>query len=245
MKGERPERKEWPPAVGLLFTAAFVPALFWVMFGVLDGYAIGFTAFLLMLQLAVEYLPKLADRASLESAEGAARGADAPPAKKVTRLESVCGGVWILSIPFAPFLTWALTNAFDLDRSNWRLLLGARAVLCVVVPLVTVLPLLRYVRRGMAGLQILVLGIGTAFPVATGAAAAADFVAGPVWQDVTVDGVRDVDFRTAAGTNVNAPGALVDLGDGRTLTRSAGVALRGGPMRIFALRHTGRILDAS
>jgi hypothetical protein len=233
MKGDRPERKEWPPAVGLLFTAVFIPALFRVMFGVVDGYAIGFTAFLLMLMLAVEYLPKLADRA------------EPLPAKKVTRLESICGGVWGLSIPFAPFLTWVLTNAFDVDRSNWRLLVGTRAFLCVVVPLVTVLPLLRYVRRGNAGLQILVLGIGTAFPVATGAASAADFVAGPVWQDVTVDGVRDVAFRTAAGTNVNAPGALVDLGDGRTLTRSAGVALRGGPMRIFALAHTGRILDAT
>jgi hypothetical protein len=239
MEGEPPKQKEWPLPVGLLFTVLFIPALFWLEFGAIDGYALSFTAFLVMLQLMVEYLPKLATDANLEASARAAA------AKKVTRFESVCGGVWALSIPFAPFLTWVLTNAFDVNSANWRLLLGTRAFLCVVVPIVTVLPLLRSVRRGFAGVQIVVFAIGTGFPVATGAASAADFVAGPVWQDVTIDGVRDVAFRTTAGTDVRAPGALVDLGDGRTLTRSAGVALEGGPMRVFILRYTGRILDAT
>ena len=229
---ESSESKRWPLPAQFLFIAVVIPAIFWLKFGSVDGFALGLTAFLLILGAVVEFVPRRADALA---AEGHA---------KITpgRFDSL-GAVWALSIPFAPLLSWVLTNAFDVDASNWRALLGIRAALCVVLPLVTVWPLVRYVRRGTAGVSIAVLVVGTGLPVASGVGSAFDVLAGPAWQDVTVAQLGDSDFKLQ-GREVRAPDAVVKLSDGRSLGRSADVAVHEGRMRLLVLRGFGRIIDA-
>lgn len=190
--------------------------------------------FLAMLAAAIEYLPRLTMTA--------ATGPDRPPSSG--RWYDKLGAIWLLSIPFAPFLSWLLTNAFDVDAGNWRWLLGLRALFCVAVPAICVLPLLRYVRRGNAGIALTVLALGTGFPVAAGIGCVYDLVRGPAWQSVTITSIRDVDFTTRIGTRIHAGQVLVELADGRELSRSPEVPLRIGPADVFVLRGFGRIIGA-
>jgi hypothetical protein len=232
MPTEPAESKRWPLPVQFLFIAVVIPAVFWLRFGSVGGFALGLTAFLLILGAIIEFVPRKGDALAAETAVKITPG----------RYDSL-GVVWAFSIPFAPFLSWVLTNAFDVDASNWRALLGIRATLCVVLPLVTVLPLVRYVRRGTAGVSIAVLVVGTGFPVATGAGSAFDVIAGPSWQDVTITQLDDSDFKLQ-GREVRAPDAVVKLSDGRSLSRSADVAVHEGRTRLLILRGFGRIIDA-
>ncbi len=224
--------KRWSTPVGFLFTAVGIPGVFWLKFGIVDGYVIAFTAFILMLSSAIEFLPRATDERTVAAVKKIAP----------SRFDFLAT-VWVLSIPFAPFLTWILTNALDVDASNWRVLLGIRAALCVVVPLIAVLPFVRYVTRGTAGIMIPVLVLGTGFPVATGIGAAFDVVAGPAWEDVTVAGSSDIVTRT--GGRVLAPDAIVELDDGRSLSRSAKIAIHEGPMHLLILKGFGRIIDTA
>jgi hypothetical protein len=232
MPSEPANSKPWPLPVQFAFIAGAVPAIFWLRFGTVDGIAIGLTVFLLLLGAVIEFVPRAAAVAGPESHVKVTPG-------RYDRL----GVVWVLSIPFAPFLSWVLTNLFDVGASNWRLLLGVRALLCVALPLVTVLPLVRYVRSGTAGIMIAVLVVGTGFPVATGIGSAFDVIAGPAWQDVTVVQTSDFDFKLG-GQRVHAPEAVVKLSDGRSLSRSVDVSVHEGRMRLLVLRGFGRIIDA-
>ena len=225
------DAKLWSTPAQLLLIAVVIPAVFWLKSGTVDGFAIGITAFLMMLASAAEFLPRSVDD------QTAARLAKIAP----TRFDFLAT-VWALSIPFAPFLSWVLTNALDVNAANWRVLLGIRAALCVVVPLISVWPLVRYVTRGTAGIMITVLVLGTGFPVLTGLGAARDVIEGPEWQDVTVSGSMDVVSRT--GQRVLAPSAVVELDDGRSLSRSPSVAIHEGPMRLLVLKGFGRIIAA-
>jgi hypothetical protein len=221
--------------LGLAMIAVLIPALFYLRFGMIDGYAVAFTAFLVMIGAAVEYLPQLTDKA-------AAQHPGPHPVKP--RWFDKLGVVWLLAIPFAPFLTWILRNMVDIDQTNWTWVLGVSAFFCVVVPLVCVLPLLRYVRRGTAGMALTILAIGTGFPVATGAGSAYDVIRGPEWQAVTIENLRGLNYKASSSVEVNARDVFVDLADGRTLSRASSVELQTGPARLLVLRGIGRVIAA-
>lgn len=227
-------QSRWSLPVSLAFTAVAIPLMFWMQFGVVDGYAYGFTGFLLLLQLAVGVIPKKVDELA-ESSE----------ASKVKRRPfDFLGVIWLLCIPFAPFLGWIVTSSFDLDPSNWKMLFGIRAFLCVVLPVICVLPLIRYVRGKPAPFLIAVLGIGTAFPILTGLDSAIDFVHGAEWQKVEIVGAGGFTLRPiAAGVDVSD--LYIKLGDGRTLARSkAATNIHGGAIELLVLPASEIILGA-
>lgn len=221
--------------IGLLLIAVLIPAVFLLRFGRVDGYGIAFTAFLVMIGAAVEYLPAATDKA-------AAQYPGPHPVKP--RWYDKLGVVWLLAIPFAPFFTWILRNMVDIDQSNWTWVLGTSAFFCVVVPLVCVLPMLRYIRRGTAGMALTILAIGTGFPVATGAGSAYDVVSGPAWQSVTITSLGDLNYKVSSSVEVDAKDVFVELADGRTLSRTEGVRLDIGPARLLVLRGIGRVIGA-
>lgn len=206
-----------------------IPVLFWLRFGEVPGLAYGLAGFLCLLLLGITLLPGLKDRYKNL------------PTVKPWPIDAL-GVVWLLAVPFAPLAAWALTNSFDVNALNWRRLLGAGAGLCVAVPLVCVLPLLRYVRRPAVAPMLLVLAIGTLFPILCGATITADFVRGPQWQDVIIEGLPDHVF-TVRGRLVRVPMAWADLSDGRRLERSPTVPLHLGPARVLVLRASARIID--
>src|SRR3954454_10590050 len=128
----RPNLPFWYGVAGI---ALFVPAIFWFRFGDLR-FGLAFAGFLLLLVLAVQFLPDLNRKYGPEQA-----------ALKVKRhpLDAL-GVVWLLAIPFAPFFAWVIGSLSTVNAHTWRWVLGTRAFLCVALPLTCALPLLRYVR---------------------------------------------------------------------------------------------------
>lgn len=153
---------------------------------------------------------------------------------RLETLRSLMGLVWALLIFLAPWLALFL-NIFDLTPSNWRVLLGLRASLFVLIPVLCILPLLRFV-RGRAALPILAfLAVGTAFPALIGLQSAIDVVRGPEWQTASIT--------TFGADELN----LVKLSDGRFLRYRDKLdsALQSGNVhRLLVLRASRYILDA-
>ena len=149
-------------------------------------------------------------------------------------LRGILAMIWASWIFLAPWLALIL-NGFDSTPSNWRVLFGIRATLISVIPLVSVLAWLRFV-RGRAALMVLAfLAVGTAFPMLFGLQSAIDLVRGPQWQAVSVTtfGADELD--------------LVKVSDGRMLRYPEKLlpALQSGRVhRVLVLRASRCILDA-
>jgi len=218
----------WQLLVSLLVTAALVTAAFWLRLGEMGiSLGIGVAGFLSLVVAAIWY-------------SGRVPAGTQAPKLRPSRFDAL-GVIWLLAIPFGPFLGWSATE--QLTAENWQLVAGIRAGLCVVLPAVCVLPLLRYVRGRYAVPAGAILLIGTAFPFIIGLGAALDFVGGPVWQNVEVKSVRTSSFTTQFGTRVTVPQAFADLIDGRTLRPVSTVDIHAGPARVLVLQGLNRIID--
>lgn len=227
---------------GLALIAVAFPALFYMGFGVIDGFAIGFTAFLVLLGAAVEYLPGLMDREA-ERQRLAKESGNPDPVRKPRWYDGMAV-LWLLAIPFGPAFSWMVNNWVGVDRHNYTLMLQATALVCVVIPLLGALVMLRFARRGNWPMVLGIVAVGTAFPVAMGWSAAVDAVRGPQWQDVVITDLVDVDYMTNVGTVMENEAVFFVLADGRRLTRDDDIAPRLGPARLLVLRTYGHIIDA-
>lgn len=223
-------------AAQLLAVAIVMPAMFWFGYGRIDGFAIGFTAFIVGLGAAAEFLPDIVDK----EAERQERAHEKPPPP---RWYDGLALLWLLAIPLAPAFSWIMRSWINITVQNWYGVLQTSAVLCVVVPVVCAMSMLRFVRRGNTLLVLSILAVGTGFPVLTGAGSAYDVVKGPEWQSVTITRIDDFAFRTRQGTTVRGEDVFVELADGRSLTRATGVVLQPGPARLLVLRGIGRVID--
>ncbi|HEX3773377.1 MAG TPA: hypothetical protein VHV51_02875 [Polyangiaceae bacterium] len=225
-------RKKPPFLPGVLAIAFGVPGIFWLKFGTINGYALAVTGFLLLLVFAIEFIPKLNQK----------YGAELEADKIEPRWYDKFAIVWLLAIPFAPFLGWAIQSAATIGLQNWRWIFGLRAFVCVVLPLATVLSLLRYVRGRAAPYALLILFVGTAFPVSMGISAALDFIQGARWESIEISSLERV---TTMVHNQITPTTIVSvtLSDGRMLeANSDAVALRSGAKRALILNHSSIIL---
>lgn len=227
---------------GLALIAVLVPGMFYFGFGVIDGFAIGFTAFLVLLAAAVEYLPGLMDREA--ERQRLALESGNPDAVRKPRWYDGMALLWLLAIPFGPAFSWMVNNWFGVDRHNYALMLQATALVCVVIPLLGALVMLRFAKRGNWPIVLGIVAVGTAFPVAMGWSAAVDAVRGPQWQDVVITNLTDVDYMTSVGTIMENDAVFFMLADGRRLTRDDDIAPRLGPARLLVLRTYGHIIDA-
>ncbi len=99
------------------------------------------------------------------------------------------GGFWLVSCVFGPFLGWIVTSgAFPLTLNSWRWLYGLRLFLAAGLPLVTALPLTRYVRGKSAWVALpLLVGI-TLLPVSSAMNVSLDLWEGPVARQVQPTG---------------------------------------------------------
>jgi hypothetical protein len=202
------------------------PALMWYRSGpTAIGYGLGFSGFLSLLVLALW----LSDRSSAD---------EQPVDYRKSRFDWLAV-VWLLSVPFGPLLGWGATE--QIDRDNWLMMAGIRVFLSVVLPLVGVLPMLRFVRGRHARVAGMVLLVGTAFPLLTAMGSTLDVVRGPVWRDVTVTAVNQ---RRLYRGGVS-PLLEVHLADGRILRTVEGVVPRKGPARLLLLEGLDRVLDVA
>jgi len=82
--------------------ALIIPALFWFRFRRLDGYAIAFAVFLVLILTAVQFLPALTDKYK----------GDGTNSNVLPSFLDRLGVVWLLSIFFSPLIAWGLVNSF-------------------------------------------------------------------------------------------------------------------------------------
>lgn len=221
----------WRRAAGWFGAAVGLPLLFWLRYGVIDGFAIGFTAFLLLLALGVEVGLRQTERLGPFS-----RASELQPGPY-----DFLGVVWLLLIPFGPLASWMLVSLAEPDVRNWYALAMATVLLCVAGPLVCVWPLVPYVRGKPAAFMAGVLLLGTAYPVLCGAWALYDVIEGPAWETVQIAELRHLTGR-GANTTASARETHVMLEDGRRLTRAPGLALHPGPARLLILRGYRHVL---
>jgi hypothetical protein len=208
---------------GMAAVTVVFPAVMWYRSGTTAaGYGIGFAGFLDLLIMAVwlsDHIP-----------------ADVQPVSYRKSRFDWLAVVWLLSVPFGPLLGWFATE--QIDRDNWLMLAGIRVFLSVVLPLVGVLPLLRYVRGRYARIAGLILLIGTAFPLLTAMGSTLDVVRGGVWRDVAVTAVYPRKLNRSG-----VPPVEVHLADGRIMRAVDGVVPPKGPARLLLLEGLDRVLD--
>ncbi len=217
----------------LLGIAIIIPALFWMKFRRVDAFGFGFTAFLLLLVVAVHFLPAMGDRYAADQA----RHPVAPGPF------DVLAPLWLLCIPFAPFVLWLIGSLTVVSNHNWQFIMGSKSFVCVALPIICVLPMLKYIRGEAAPVAIVILAIGTLFPVSFGLTALLDLRSGPQRENVVITEVRRVRANVRQGS-VETDILEVTLKDGRTLTANLrNGPVDAGPQRIKLLRATKTILS--
>jgi hypothetical protein len=231
----------WRALVTIPLSSAVILFLFRVGLGQFETVGIGVAAFFALVQLGFLVVPPLTTRARRDGKLGSVAGT--PPLAS-SRLDALAV-VWLLAIPFGPVIGWVATNSFAVTASNWRLLLGIRATVCILVPLLGALSMLRFVRGKTAGLAAAILGVGTVFPMFAGRAAAMDLMNGARWEQVVVEETIDVTHRGSRSTGRTfSVREAVQFTDGRTLLCGPDVAIAPGPMRVLVLRASNRVIGA-
>ncbi len=78
------------------------------------GFAIGLTAFLLLIVFGLRFIPALNKK----------YGAEQEKLKVKRGAFDWLGAVWLLAIPFAPFLMWVVDSLTVITTQNWKIILG-------------------------------------------------------------------------------------------------------------------------
>lgn len=71
------------------------------------------------------------------------------------------GAFWLVSCVFGPFLGWVITSLFPLTVDSWRWLYAVRLFLAAGLPLITALPMIRYLRGKSVRVALPILVIVT------------------------------------------------------------------------------------
>jgi hypothetical protein len=157
--------------VAAFIVGAVVPLLFWVQFGNINGFAwatAGFLAMVCLLSavgLVFHPLQQYHTPVPLHGGWG-----------------DLIGSFWLVSCVFGPLIGWGLTELMPITASSWQSLYGQRVLLAAGLPLITVIPLFRYLRGRAILVGLPVLLIVTFLAVWSAADVAYDLWQGPVVQ---------------------------------------------------------------
>jgi hypothetical protein len=150
--------------------AVFVPALFYLQFGVIDSFALSFTGFLVVLCLLVALGFSIPNNPQSQTPVAATKGG----------LSGRVGSFWLMACAFGPFFGWLVTApAFPLTEANWWWRYFVRAALSMGLPILTALPLFVYVRGKYWHVALLLLFGVTSLAVWSGANTLLDLREGP------------------------------------------------------------------
>lgn len=176
--GVGPDPAERGPVIRRLLASAvlcavLVPALFFLRFGVVDGFAWGLTIFFVGYCLLAAVGLYFGPRQEFHT-----------PVKLVGDWADRIGAFWLVACVFGPFFGWALTSILPLTLGTWRWVYGLGFFLGGLLPALTALPPLRYLRGKavLVGLPILV--IVTMLAVWSVVNVGRDLWAGPLVQQV-------------------------------------------------------------
>jgi hypothetical protein len=141
----------------------------------LDAFDWSFTLFVVLLCLLIALGLFFADRPAFRTTVKPTRS----PA-------NILAAFWLPACAFGPFFAWITTSgAIPITHTTWHTLYAIRALLCVALPLLCVLPLLRYISGKAALIQIPLLLLITTLPLLAGLNYTRDLIAGPAPNPVT------------------------------------------------------------
>ena len=98
------------------------------------------------------------------------------------------GAFWLVACVFGPLFGWGIIAVFPLNASSWRWIYGTQVFLAAGLPLVTALPLTRYLRGKATLIALPLLLIITSLPVMTAANTSRDLLEGPTTRLVQPSG---------------------------------------------------------
>jgi hypothetical protein len=159
--------------VAAALSAVLVPLSFYLQFGEVGplgwGTTIFFVVYCLLAATGLYFLPKEEYHTPV-----------ALHGDWVDRL----GAFWLVSCAFGPFFGWILTSVFPLTVDSWRWVYGLRVLLAAGLPLLTALPLTRYLRGKAVLVSLPILLIVTLLPVWSAVNVSRDLWEGPVSRQV-------------------------------------------------------------
>lgn len=163
----------WQFLVGTAECLFLIPLLFYWRFGEIGGFGWGVTTFFVVYCLVAAMGFYFRPRTEYHT----------PVGLRGDWLDKV-GAFWLVSCAFGPLLGWIITSVWPLTADSWRWLYAGRVILAAGLPLITALPLTRYVRGKSAWIALPVLVVITLLPVSTAVNVGRDLWAGPVTRQV-------------------------------------------------------------
>lgn len=155
--------------LGVVWSIVLIPPIFYLRFGEVGplgwGLTVFFAAYCLLSAVGLHFLVRPEYHT--------------PVRERNDWLDRV-GAFWLVACAFGPLLGWVLTSTFTLTADNWRWLYWGRVGLSVGLPVLTAVPLLRYVRGRGAPVMLALLSGVTALPVWSAWATLRDLRSGPV-----------------------------------------------------------------
>lgn len=159
--------RQW--LIGAAWAVVLIPPIFYLRFGTVGPMGWGLTVFFMVYCLLAAVGQYFLVRPEYHT-----------PVRLVNDWLDRIGAFWLVACAFGPFFGWVLTAAVPLTAGNWRWVYWGRVGLSILLPVLTALPLVRYVRgRGAPVMIALLLGV-TALPVWSGWGTWQDLQAGPV-----------------------------------------------------------------
>lgn len=99
------------------------------------------------------------------------------------------GGFWLVACLFGPFLGWVVTTGvFPITFGSWRWLYSLRVLLAAGLPVITALPLTRYVRGKSSLIALPLLVLVTLLPVSSAMNVSLDLWEGAVMRQTQSTG---------------------------------------------------------
>src|SRR5205085_6847027 len=122
--------------IAAAYAAVYIPALFYLRFGEINAFALSFTGFMVLLCLLVALGYAVQNTPDYQT-----------PVRAKGGVLDYVGGFWLVACAFGPLFGWLMTApVFELTEGNWRWRYVVRVVLSLGLPVLTALPLFRYVR---------------------------------------------------------------------------------------------------
>lgn len=153
--------------------AVTIPLLFYWRFGEIGGLGWGttifFVAYCLLAAIGLYFLPREEYHTPVNL-----RG------DWVDRL----GALWLISCVFGPLLGWFITALFPITETTWSWLYALRVILAVGAPLITAMPLTRYLRGKMVKVALPIIVVITLLPIWSAVDVSRDLWEGPVVRQV-------------------------------------------------------------
>lgn len=167
-------RAAWQFLLGAVEAALIVPALFYLRFREVGPLGWGTTVFFVMYCLLAATALFLRPHREYHS-----------PVKLKGDWMDKLGAWWLVACAFGPLFGWICTSVLPVTAGSWRAVYALRVFLAAGLPLLTAIPLTRYIRGKAAWVSLPMMIVVTLLPVSTAMPCALDLRDGP--RQVTVD----------------------------------------------------------